>query len=51
MFFERTNEDAIMVATTSSSLTQAIFHNILVLNEKVMEAKSKNQKLIVNSSV
>ena len=34
-----------MVATTSTTLTQATSHNISVLNEKVMEAKSKNQKL------
>ena len=45
VLFERTDKDPMMVATTSSTLTQAIVHNILVLSEKVMEAKSKNQNL------
>ena len=45
MLFERTNEDPIMVATTLVSLTQAIVHNISVLNEKVIEVESENQKL------
>ena len=40
MLFERTDQDPIMVATTSTILTQAIVHNISVLNENVMEAKS-----------
>ena len=45
MLFERTHENPIMVATTSTSLTQAISHNILVLKEKVLEVESKNKKL------
>ena len=45
MLFERIDEDPIMVAIASTSLTQTISHNILVLNEKVMEAELENQKL------
>ena len=45
VLFERTDEDPMMVATTPTSLTQATIHNISVLNEKVMEAKSQNKKL------
>ena len=45
MLFERTDEDPIMAATTLVSLTQATAHNISVLNEKVIEAESENQKL------
>ena len=41
----RTNEDPIMVATTLTSLPQATAHNILVLNEKVMQDVLENQKL------
>ena len=37
VLFERTDEDPIMVDPTSTYLTQAIVHNISVLNEKVME--------------
>lgn len=43
--FERTNEDPIMVATTLVALTQATTHNILVLNEQVLEVESENKKL------
>lgn len=45
MLFEKTYEDPIMVATTSITLTQATTINISIMNEKVMEAESKNQKL------
>ena len=45
VLFERTDEDPIMVATTSTTLTQAIAHNISVLNEKVLEVESESQKL------
>ena len=45
MLFERTNEDPIMVATASTTLTQFTSHNILVLNENVMEAEMENEKL------
>ena len=34
-----------MVATTSTTLTQATTHNISILNEKVLEDESENQKL------
>ena len=45
VLFERTNEDPIMVATTSTTLTHATAHNILVLNENILETESKNLKL------
>lgn len=45
MLFERIDEDPIMVASDSKTLTQGIVHNISVLNEKVVEVESKNQKL------
>ena len=34
-----------LIATTSIALTQASVHNISILNEKLAEAKSKNNKL------
>ena len=45
VLFERTNEDPIMVATTLVALTQATTYNISMLNEKVIEVESQNQKL------
>ena len=42
---ERTNEDPIMVETTSTTLIQATAHNISMLNEKVLEVESENQML------
>ena len=45
VLFERTDEDPIMVTTTSITLTQATSHNILAFNEKVMEAELENQNL------
>ena len=43
MLFEKTNECPIMVATASPALTQATTHNILVLNENILEDESKNK--------
>ena len=34
VLFKRTNEDPIMVATTSTTLTQATTHVVSVLNER-----------------
>ena len=45
VLFERIEEDPIMVVTALEALTQAIAHNISVLNEKFMESKTKNQNL------
>ena len=42
MLFEKTNEDPVMVGTASVALTQATTHNILVLNEKVLEVELEN---------
>ena len=43
--FEKTDEDLVIVATTWVSLTQAISHNITLLNEKQLEVESGNLKL------
>lgn len=40
VLFEKIDKDHVIVATTSSSLTQATTHNITVLNEKLLETKS-----------
>ena len=45
VLFEKTDEDPIMVATASTTLTQAISHNISLLNEKLLETESENLKL------
>ena len=41
VLFERTDGDPIMVATSSTTLTQATIHNVSMLNEKVKEVESK----------
>ena len=38
VLFERIGEDPITLATTSTTLTHDIAHNILLLNENVTEA-------------
>ena len=38
VLLEKTNEDPVMVATTSTTLTQATTHNISLLNENLLEA-------------
>jgi hypothetical protein len=45
VFFEKIDEDLVIVGTTSTSLTQATAHNVIVLNEKCLETKSENIKL------
>ena len=45
VLFEKTDEDLVTVATTSTALAQSIAHNIIVLNEKLLETKSENLKL------
>ena len=37
VFFEKTDEDPMTIATTSTSLTQATTHNITILNEILLE--------------
>ena len=37
VLFEKTNEDHVMVAIASVSLTQATSQNISVLNEKIVQ--------------
>ena len=45
VLFQKTNEDLVIVATTSTTLTQATTHNIIVVNEKLLETESENIKL------
>jgi cell division protein FtsB len=42
---EKTNEDLVIVATTSTTLSQATAHNVIVLNEKLLETESENLKI------
>ena len=40
VLFKKTNDDYLTVATSSTTLTQAIAQNITILNEKLLETKS-----------
>ena len=40
VLFKKTNEYVVTVATTSTTKTQATTHNIIVLNENILEAES-----------
>ena len=44
VLFEKTDEDLVTVATTSTSLSQATAHNVTMLNENLSQSKSKNVK-------
>ena len=43
--FKKTNEDMIIVATTSIGLSQATAHNVTIMSEKLSQAESDNDKL------
>ena len=45
VLFEKTDEDPMLIATTSVVMTQASVYNISMLNEKLAEVESKNKKL------
>ena len=45
VLFEKTDEDPVIVATASATLSQATAHNVIVLNEKLSQAESDNNKL------
>ena len=45
VLFEKTDEDPVTAASTSTTLSQAIAHTVNVLNEKLSQAKSDNNKL------
>ena len=45
VLFEKTDEDPVTIATTSTTLTQVTAHNVTMLNEKFLQAESKNIKL------
>ena len=43
--FERTYEDSVIVATTSTTLTQHTAHNVTILSKKILEIEFGNIKL------
>ena len=43
--FEKADEDLMKVASASTTLSQATAHNVTVLNEKLSQAESDNNKL------
>ena len=43
--FEKTDEDSITVATTSTTLSNAIVHNVAILSEKLSQAESDKNRL------
>jgi septal ring factor EnvC (AmiA/AmiB activator) len=45
VLFAKTDEDLVMVETTSASLSQATAHNDRLLNEKLSQVESDNNKL------
>jgi hypothetical protein len=45
VLFERTDEDPIIVATASATLSEATIHNVTMLSQKLSQAKSDNYKL------
>ena len=45
VWFEKTDEHPVAVATTSTTLTQATAHNVTMLNEKLLQTKSENIKI------
>ena len=45
VLFEKTDEDPMIVAITSTTLTQGTAHNVTMLNEKILQTKYENIKL------
>ena len=45
VLFEKTDEDPVILATTSVALSQAAAHNVTILNEKLSQVESDNNKL------
>ena len=45
VLFEKTDEDPIIVATTSTTLSHATVHNVTMLSDKLSQAESDNNKL------
>ena len=44
-FSEKTNQYMVIVATVSTTLTQATPHNVTMLNEKLLQIESENMKI------
>ena len=44
VLFEKTDEDPVIVATTSATLSQATAHNVTILNENLSQSESDNNK-------
>jgi hypothetical protein len=54
VLFEKTDEDPIIVATAPTKLSQSTSHNVTMLNEKLSQGESDNNKLkdeIINLKV
>ena len=45
LLFEKTDEDLVILATTLTTLSQAISHNVTMLNEKISQEELENTKL------
>ena len=45
VLFDKIDKDPVIVATTSSTLTQSTAHNVTILNEKLLITVSENIKL------
>ena len=45
VIIEKIDEDPVTIATASATLTQDTTHNVIVLNEKLLEIESENIKL------
>ena len=45
MLLDKTNEDPVTIATTSTSSSQDIAHNVTMIKEKLSQAKYENVKL------
>ena len=45
VLFEKTDEDPVTVATTSTTLLQATAHNVTMLNEKLSQVEYENVML------
>ena len=45
VLFKKTDEDLVIVAIVSTTLTKAMAHNVTMLNEKLLQVESRNIKL------
>jgi hypothetical protein len=45
VLFEKTYENPVTIATTSTAITHATAHNVTMLNEKLLQVESENIKI------